>query len=122
MAQTASKALTRGVFPWFFQRITAVLLVYFLGMHIIILHFIRKGLLTFASVGGRMAHNPGFYRMFYFVFLPSLAFHMMNGLWSVFLDYNPPEGAKKPVLVLLWAAGITLTAAGMTAISLLLKG
>ncbi|MEI7542598.1 MAG: hypothetical protein WCJ94_05040 [bacterium] len=111
---------TRGVFSWFLQRVTALLLVYFLGTHIVILHFIKKGTITFASVGEKFAANPIFYKVFYFVFIPSLVFHALNGAWSVFVDYNPSPAVRKIVGLILWLIGITFTALGLTAISFLL--
>ena len=118
----AVQAKSRGVFSWFFQRITAVLLVYFLGTHIVILHFIRKGTITFASVGQKFAANPLFYKVFYMVFIPSLLFHALNGAWSVFVDYNPPEKIKKVTAVIFWAVGIALTTFGYFAVNALLGG
>lgn len=107
---------------WFFQRVTALLLVYFLGTHIVILHFIKKGTITFASVAEKFAADPLFYRIFYMVFIPSLLFHALNGAWSVFLDYNPKEPVKRIAGIIIWAAGISLTAFGYLAVNSLLGG
>jgi succinate dehydrogenase hydrophobic membrane anchor protein len=118
----AVQAKARGVLSWFFQRITAVLLVYFLGTHIVILHFIRKGTITFASVAEKFAANPVFYKIFYMVFIPSLLFHALNGAWSVFVDYNPSEKARKITAVIFWGIGLALTAFGYVAVNSLLGG
>jgi len=112
----------RGEFLWFFQRVTALLLVYFLGTHIVILHFIRKGVITFASVAEKFAANPVFYKVFYFIFIPALLFHAFNGAWSVFVDYNPPEKARKITGIVFWVIGISLTVLGLIAVNSLLGG
>ncbi len=111
---------SKGVIYWFFQRVTALLLVYFLGTHIVILHFIKKGTITFASVAEKFAANPGFYKLFYFIFIPSLVFHALNGAWSVIVDFNPPENVRKVTGAALWLIGISATLLGLKAISAML--
>lgn len=112
----------RGVLSWFFQRVTAVLLVYFLGTHIVILHFIKKGTITFASVAEKFAANPVFYKVFYMVFIPALLYHALNGAWSVFMDYNPKPQAQKTMGIVFWAIGLGLTAFGYLAVNSLQGG
>ncbi len=107
---------SRGVFAWFFQRITAVVLAYFLLVHMVFLHFLKEGNITFAMVIERMHLNPVFWTVFYAVSIPSVLFHGFNGLYGVVLDYNPPDIFKKVLLALLWVAGTGLTVIGIITI------
>ena len=111
-----------GIFPWFLQRVTAILLAYFLAMHIIIIHFLKKGTITFEAVTSKIAANPLFYKFFYYIFIPALVYHALNGVWSVFLDYKPPERVRKIIAVILWITGAGLTVAGMITVNALMGG
>lgn len=106
----------RGVFAWLFQRLTAVLLAYFLFWHIIVLHFLNTKKISLDLVLTRIRDNEIFWMTFYAVFIPSLLFHAMNGLWSVILDYDPPRLLKRMILALLWITGIALTIIGLVTI------
>ena len=54
MAQRIT-ASAQGVWAWILQRITAVLLAFFLGTHLAVLHYVDENLLiNFAGVAARM--------------------------------------------------------------------
>jgi succinate dehydrogenase / fumarate reductase cytochrome b subunit len=116
---TQAEGKPRGVAAWLFQRLTAVLLAYFLFWHIIVLHFLNTKKITLDLVLARVRENEIFWMTFYAIFIPSLLFHAMNGLWSVFLDYDPPGLLKRIVLALLWVTGILLTIIGLVTVKAL---
>lgn len=121
MAEAKAAGRQQGVLLWFFQRVTAVLLAYYLAIHMAIFHFISTQKITFEAVTQRIRGNPGFWAVFYAIFIPVLVFHAMNGVWMVFRDMETPDRAKKSMTVILWATGIVLTAAGYISIFKLLK-
>ena len=112
----AIKQRARGPISWFLQRITAILLAYFAVWHIIILHFISTGKITFDRVIERLHEAPFFWRTFYFLFIPTVLFHGLNGLWGVIIDYAPSKKFRIVFGTILWVIGIALTYMGIKTI------
>ena len=106
------KRTTRGVYGWFLQRITGLFLAFFLIVHLNVMHFSEGSLeIDFASVTARLQSSP-FWAAFYILFIPSVVFHGLNGIWGIYMDYRPGLRAKKSVLFILWLLGIALTMYG----------
>ncbi len=86
LQEDGSKA-EAGLWAWLLQRLTAVLLVLFLGIHLWVTHFVEPGVpFTFDSVAERM-RGP----LFRFVDLALLAlviYHGLNGVRMVVLDFG----------------------------------
>ena len=78
-----------GAMIWFFQRITGLLLVVFLGGHFLFQHFFAEdphaGQLTYESVGRTLA-NP-MWKTLELGFLAFALFHGINGIWMILADY-----------------------------------
>lgn len=115
------KKKARGVLAWFLQRITAILLAYFLFWHIVVLHYISTEKITFEKVYERLNENITFWYIFYFLFIPSVVFHGLNGLYGVILDYNPSDKLRKILLIVFWIVGLVLTYIGLRAILIFLN-
>ena len=106
------KRTSRGVYGWFLQRITGLFLAFFLIVHLNVMHFSEGSLeIDFASVTARLQSSP-FWAAFYILFIPSVVFHGLNGIWGIYMDYRPGLRAKKSVLFILWLLGVALTMYG----------
>ena len=106
------KRTTRGVYGWLLQRITGLFLAFFLIVHLNVMHFSQGSLeIDFAAVTQRLQSSP-FWGIFYLLFVPAVVFHGLNGIWGIYLDYQPGPRAKKSVLAILWLIGIGLTLYG----------
>ncbi len=105
----------RGAFAWFMQRITAALLLVFLGAHFWVLHFAIVGQsVTFGRVADRL-HSP------WFVLLDSLLlavaiYHGLNGVRTVIFDFNIRPAAKTWLTAALWIFGVVAAIYGINAL------
>ena len=112
IANMVEKRTTRGVYGWFLQRITGLFLAFFLIVHLNIMHFSQGSLqIDFQTVTERLQSSL-FWAIFYFLFVPAVVFHGLNGIWGIFMDYQPKPKSKKSVLFILWIIGIGLTLYG----------
>ena len=125
MPDTKTKARTtlasQGVFAWLLQRVTAGLLVLFLGVHLWILHYAVVGeRITFEGVLGRM-QTP-----LYFVLdvslLATVIYHALNGFRNVLLDFEMSEGLAKTISWLLLIVGLLTFIFGVNALFPFLTG
>ncbi|MBN2070539.1 MAG: succinate dehydrogenase, hydrophobic membrane anchor protein [Candidatus Krumholzibacteriota bacterium] len=74
-----------GALLWFFQRITGVYLAAILLIHVINLHVLIGGEVTFAAIAERVA-TP-MWKTLNISFLIIALFHGLYGMWVVFEDY-----------------------------------
>ncbi len=114
MQATARKS--SGAWAWLLQRITAVLLLGLLGIHIAVLHFIRpEGDITFASVHVRLATL--LYMGVDYSLLGIVLYHGLNGARNVLLDFTFGQRAQTAismVLLLIGLVAFTYGAWGLT--------
>lgn len=98
-------ARPEGVWPWILQRATAVLLAFFLGSHLFVLHYIPSNLtINFAGVSARFASV-------FYVFIDSgllavCLFHALNGLRAILFDYVTGESARRSITYVLLVVGV----------------
>ncbi len=113
MAQQMSVKTSKvaGTWAWFFQRLSAVLLIVFLGLHIFVDHFMNAGsetagetLITFGDVSMRL--NQFAYIFVDYSLLALVLFHGLNGARTVMFDFDMFMKRKKAVDVGLWVLGI----------------
>jgi len=102
---------TLGLWRWLFQRITAILLVVLLAIHIITLHFSHQEF-NFKSVVERIQSNYSWV-IFYGLFLVVGLWHGLNGVYQVIEDYKPSKGFKNFLIFILWLGGIVLFVWGL---------
>jgi succinate dehydrogenase cytochrome b556 subunit len=117
--QRASKpaidAARGGVWSWLFQRITAVILIWGLGSHLIATHIYALGELSYGNIGHRLAAA-------YFVavdisLLAAALYHALNGVRMVVLDYWFKSAASRRSLAIgLWVLGGAFFVYGMWAL------
>ncbi|MCZ7663904.1 MAG: hypothetical protein M5U22_13690 [Thermoleophilia bacterium] len=75
-----------GMWLWLLQRVTAVVLVVGLAVHLIVLHAFNLGELTFDNVAARVA--SWFFAAVDLSLLGAGLFHALNGTRMVLLDYG----------------------------------
>ena len=105
----------RGALAWFMQRLTAVLVLVFLGAHLWVLHFATIGKqVSFTNVSARL-HSPWFV-VIDGLLLATTVYHALNGTRTVIFDFNVGSAAKRWITFLLWAFGIVATVYGINAL------
>lgn len=105
--QRIATSKVAGTWAWFFQRVSAVLLVVLLGIHIYVDHFWHVGEeLTVDTVNERVKELA-----FIFIdysLLAMVLFHGLNGTRTVLFDFDMFIKRKKLVDVGLWILGIAM--------------
>jgi succinate dehydrogenase / fumarate reductase, membrane anchor subunit len=97
---------------WLFQRISAVILLVALGLHIVFLHYVNSGEpLKYSEIILRLK-TPLFITLDILLLLFGI-YHALYGLYSVFLDFK--SGTKERALVLFTcvATGLAFTCFGL---------
>lgn len=89
---------------WFLQRLTALLLVIILVVHIIVTHF-TSGSINFETVVQRIQSSI-FWLIFYSLFLLSALFHGINGVYGIIEDYAPSPNLRKVIAWFCWILGL----------------
>ncbi|MCX7919770.1 MAG: succinate dehydrogenase, hydrophobic membrane anchor protein [bacterium] len=84
--------IKRGLWSWFLQRITGLLLVVGMVVHFITLHFESHEPITFERVTTRLQTHA--WQIFDLTLLGLVLYHGLNGLWAVLLDFAPNEKVK----------------------------
>lgn len=103
------------MWSWLFQRITAVLLIVMLAIHLVFTHIIGIGNLNYESIGERLAH-AGFIAVDV-ILLAAGVFHALNGLRMVLMDYWFTSRRHAMVLsIILWVVGIVALVYGTWAL------
>ncbi len=100
-----------GTWAWALQRLSAVLLIVFLAVHIYADHFMDLDshtgddpLITFEDVSIRL--DQLFYIIVDYGMLSMVLFHGLNGLRTVMFDFDMFAKRKKLVDVGLWVLGL----------------
>ena len=97
---------------WLMQRVTAVILLGTLGLHIAFLHYGHgHGPLRFDDIMLRLS-SPVFIILDLLLLLCGL-YHVTYGLYSIFLDFGPEVRSRVVVLASLVGVGLGLTGFGL---------
>lgn len=102
------------MWAWLLQRVTAVLLLLGLAVHIIVTHALGLGELSFENVGTRL--GSVFFVVLDLGLLAAGLFHGLNGLRGVLLDYGFSGGSRRVLSAFLWVVGIAAFAYGTWAL------
>lgn len=117
---THSPVKPQGVWAWILQRITAALLLFFLGAHIFVLHYVPENLnISFLGVAAR-------FKSVLYLFIDSglLAvslYHGFNGVRNVLFDFISDEGKRNIINMFLLVAGLAFFLWGAYALTFFLK-
>jgi succinate dehydrogenase hydrophobic membrane anchor protein len=104
-----------GMLSWLFQRITAVLVIICLAIHLILTHLANIGNLNYDTVGHRLAH--GTVTAMDIILLAAALFHALNGLRMVLMDYWFTSRGRALSLTLgLWVVGLAFLVYGIWAL------
>ena len=119
MRQTVT-ATAQGVWAWVLQRVTAVLLVIFLGTHLAVLHYIPANLtINFIGVAARMKD------VLYIVvdggLLIIALYHALNGLRAVLFDFNFGPTGRRNINIILWVLGVVFALLGLYTLTAFFK-
>ena len=84
-----------GAFSWYFQRITGVLIIIFLIIHLYVMHLSGSPNIVWSwdAFLSRFQASP-WMKVFYFMFLTTVLFHGLNGTWQVAGDYINSRSLK----------------------------
>ncbi len=93
-----------GMWPWLLQRVTAVVLLLGLAVHLFSLHIVNLGSLSYDNVAGRLS-SVGFI-VVDFALLAAGLFHALNGVRMVLLDYGFTGGRKTALTIVMWIVGL----------------
>jgi succinate dehydrogenase / fumarate reductase cytochrome b subunit len=102
-----------GFIAWLLHRLTGLVLVFYLFLHLYVLHNLARGPGRFDWVMS-LVQNPAA-RFLEWCLLAVVVYHSVNGLRIVFLDYGPLAGRENYVK---W----TLAAFAVTAALIILGG
>jgi succinate dehydrogenase / fumarate reductase membrane anchor subunit len=101
-----------GSWAWFLQRLTAVLLVVLLGIHIYVDHFWHVGEdLTVSNINERL--REAVFIVIDYSLLAVVLFHGLNGTRTVLFDFDRFAKRKDLVDVGLWVLGIAMMVWGI---------
>src|ERR1039457_5810796 len=103
------------MWAWLMQRVTAVLLIACLAIHLTATHIFNIGKLDFDNIAARLA-NYGMV-VVDLTLLAAGLFHALNGLRMVLMDYWFTSRSRARVLYgVLWVVGIVLMVYGTWAL------
>jgi succinate dehydrogenase cytochrome b556 subunit len=104
-----------GMWPWLGQRVTAVVVIVTIGIHLVLTHYIAIGELSFDDIASRLA--GGAVLVNDVVLLVAVVFHALNGVRMVLLDYwFTGSGARHALAAVLWVVGAAAVVFGIWAL------
>ena len=104
-----------GMWSWLFQRITAVLLIVCLAIHLIFTHILNIGELNYDNIADRLAHAG--LTAVDIILLAAGIYHALNGLRMVLMDYWFTSRKRALALtIVLWVVGIAFMVYGTWAL------
>jgi succinate dehydrogenase/fumarate reductase cytochrome b subunit len=112
-----------GFWPWLFQRVSGLMLVFFLAVHIWMVHFSGLGdvidgrqeeLVLFDIVERRLAQ--GLFVFVDFSLLALVLYHGLNGVRNILLEWRPAAQRQRPITVGLLLLGAATFAYGCWAL------
>jgi len=104
-----------GMWPWLGQRVTAVLVIVTIMVHLVLTHYIAIGELSFDNIGARLA--GGAVLVNDIVLLVAVVYHGLNGLRMVVLDWGlSRSGGRRVFDTVLWLVGILAIVYGIWAL------
>jgi succinate dehydrogenase / fumarate reductase cytochrome b subunit len=94
-----------GMWPWLTQRVTAVLVIVTILVHLVLTHYVAAGKLDFNNIAARLADRAVVVNDMVLLF--AVVYHALNGLRMVVLDYAlSGKGGRLVFDVALWVVGI----------------
>jgi len=108
------RSSSSGSFSWVVQRITGIVLVVVVIGHYILMHYNPESGHTYDAVLTRMQSN--WYRVLDLTFVVLAMYHGLNGVWSIFRDYQLKAWQTITVISLLIVFGLAFSLWGIKTI------
>lgn len=104
-----------GMWPWLGQRVTAVVIIVTIMVHLVLTHFVSIGELSFDDIGERLASTAVLVNDV--LLLVAVVYHALNGVRMVVLDWGlSGQGARRGFDAFLWVVGIVAVVYGIWAL------
>ena len=104
-----------GMWPWLGQRVTAVVILITIMVHLVLTHFVAIGELSFDNIGERLASTAVLVNDV--LLLVAVVYHALNGVRMVVLDWGlSGQGVRRGFDALLWVVGIVAVIFGIWAL------
>ncbi len=103
-----------GALGWFFQRLTGIVLMPVLLVHLLTMHRYHEHGLAWEGVTRLMA-NP-YWKVLEITFLSLALYHGLNGLFTLFQEYVKPAGWRLILFGLVVLAGLVLFVFGVVTV------
>jgi succinate dehydrogenase hydrophobic membrane anchor protein len=104
-----------GMWPWLGQRITAVVILVTIMVHLVLTHFVAIGQLSFENIGERLASTAVLVNDV--LLLIAVVYHALNGVRMVAFDYAfSGAGVRRGFDAFLWVVGIIAVVYGIWAL------
>ena len=104
-----------GMWPWLSQRVTAVLVLVTILVHLVLTHMFASIPLTFDDIGDRLTSVAVLINDV--VLLLAVLLHGLNGFRMVVLDYwLSSAGARRAFDAVLWIVGVAAAVYGIWAL------
>jgi succinate dehydrogenase cytochrome b556 subunit len=104
-----------GMWTWLLQRVSGLLLLFYLFLHLWILHYSNlPDKATFDSILMRL-QSP-FFLIFDLMLLALVIFHGLNGLRVIIIDFGIDTRTQKIVFILLMLMGVSMFLFGVYAL------
>jgi succinate dehydrogenase / fumarate reductase cytochrome b subunit len=104
-----------GMWPWLGQRVTAVVIIVTIMVHLVLTHFVSIGELSYDNIGERLASGAVLANDV--LLLVAVVYHALNGVRMVVLDWGlSGRGARRGFDVFLWVAGAMAVVYGIWAL------
>ncbi len=101
----------RGMAGWLLQRVSGIFLAYALVVHLWTVHYVNMGRLNWETIATRLQDGT-FWTIYYLLFIPSVVYHALNGIWGIALDFSPSPTLRKAWATALWTGGLSLLVYG----------
>lgn len=109
-----------GMWTWLLQRVTGLLLVFYLFLHLWVLHYANLGRVTFDEILARL-QSPAFLA-FDLMLLALVIFHALNGIRVIIIDFGISDRAQRTLFWGLMLLGFALFLFGVYALWPFIKG
>ena len=104
-----------GMWPWLGQRVTAVVIIVTIMVHLVLTHFVSIGELSYDNIGERLA--SGAVLVNDVLLLVAVVYHALNGVRMVALDWGlSGAGARRGFDLFLWVVGVVAIVYGIWAL------
>ena len=104
-----------GMWPWLGQRVTAVVIIVTIMVHLVLTHFVAIGELSYGNIGERLA--SGAVLVNDVLLLVAVVYHALNGVRMVALDWGlSGAGARRGFDLFLWVVGVVAIVYGIWAL------